>query len=67
MKNKAKAIKRFLKDTEFHIQCLAAIWAGELGLKEFAGDVEALCNSPANNDFGEVCEAMIKLSPQRQQ
>jgi|GEM_PF-4956031 len=67
VKNKVKVIKRFLKDSEFHIQCLAAIWAGELGLKEFASDVEALCNSPANNDFGEVCEAMIKLSPQRRQ
>ncbi|MBN3036207.1 MAG: HEAT repeat domain-containing protein [Bacteroidales bacterium] len=61
-KLKSKIIRKSIKDTEYHIQCRAAVWAGELGFGEFANDLRILCNAAEGPEYIEICEALNKLS-----
>ncbi|MBN1340568.1 MAG: hypothetical protein JXA03_14665 [Bacteroidales bacterium] len=61
-KEKSKVIRKALKDTEYHIQCRAAVWAGELGFSEFVGDMQVMCQAAEGPEYTEICEALIKLN-----
>lgn len=64
-RDKSKVIKKALKDTEYHIQCRAAVWAGELGYNEFLVDIQVMCKAAEGPEYTEICEALTKLNSNR--
>ena len=64
VKIKSKLLKKSFKDPSLQVQCKAAVWAGEMGYKEYAETITALVNTAKGPEYDEMAEALVKLTPE---